>query len=216
MKKFTLTLTLVLLFLIGLLSTPFKVNAMESSKRKEPPINQSQCNLRRTQEKLWIDHVFWTKNFITSDLASLPDKDVVLERLLKNQDDIGNSIKPYYGNEAGNKLSQLLREHISLAGQVLEAAKNNNTTDFDKYNKLWYENADDIAKFLSDANPNWSNKELKNMLYKHLDLIKQQVTARLNKDWSADIKAHDEGENHMIDFSQIIANGIIKQFPDKF
>lgn len=214
MKK--LTLTLVVLFLIGLLNTHFKVNAMETSKREERPINQSQCNLRREQEKLWIDHVSWTRNFITSALASLPDKDVVLERLLKNQDDIGNSIKPYYGNEAGNKLSQLLREHISLAGQVLEAAKNNNTSDFDKYNKLWYENADDIAKFLSDANPNWSNKQLKNMLYKHLNLITQQVTARLNKDWSADIKAHDEGENHMIDFSQIIADGIIKQFPNKF
>lgn len=54
------------------------------------------------------------------------------------------------------------------------------------------------------------------MLYEHLDLIKQQVTARLNKDWAADIKAYDVGETHMIDFSQIIANGIIKQFPDKF
>lgn len=121
MKK--LTLTLVLLFLIGLLSNPFKVNAMENSKRENLPITQSQCNLRREQEKLWIDHVSWTRSFITSALDSLSDKEVVLERLLKNQDDIGNSIKPYYGDEAGNKLSQLLREHISLAGQVLEAAK---------------------------------------------------------------------------------------------
>ena len=75
------------------------------------------------ERQLWIDHVSWTRNFIVSDIASLEDKNIVLERLLKNQDDIGNSIKPYYGEDAGNKLSALLREHIELAGKVLEAAK---------------------------------------------------------------------------------------------
>ena len=214
MKK--IKLPLLILTLTCLLMTPFKVNAMENTKREELPLTQSQCDLRRNQERLWIDHVSWTRSFIVSDLDSLEDTDVVLERLLKNQDDIGNSIKPYYGDEAGNKLSKLLREHISLAGQVLDAAKNNNTTNFDKYNELWYANSNDIAKFLSDANPNWSNKKLKNMLHEHLSLITQQVTARLNKDWNADIAAYDAGETHMIDFSQIIADGIIKQFPDKF
>lgn len=214
MKKFAFTL--LSLILMCLLITPFKVNAMENTKKEEIPLTQSQCDLRLDQQKLWIDHVSWTRSYIISALDSLPDKAPVLERLLKNQDNIGDSIKPYYGNDAGDKLSELLKDHILLAGQVLEAAKNNNTSDFDKYNKLWYENADAIAKFLSDANPNWNNKKLRNMLYEHLDLIKQQVTARLNNDWNTDIETSDKGENHMIDFSQIIADGIIKQFPDKF
>ena len=196
--------------------TPFNINAMENNKREDLPLTETQCNLKREQERLWIDHLSWTRNYIVSALDSLQDKDLVLERLIKNQDDIGNSFKPYYGDEVGNKLSELLREHIMLAGKVLDAAKNNNTTDFDKFNKLWYSNADDIAKFLSDANPNWSNRQLRNMLHEHLEFITQQVTARLNKDWKADITAYDAGENHMINFSQIIADGIIKQFPNKF
>ena len=169
-----------------------------------------------SERKLWIDHVTWTRSFIVSDLASLEDKSDVLERLLKNQEDIGNSIKPYYGEEAGNKLTTLLKEHIELAGQVTDAAKNNNKDDLEKYNKLWYENADKIARFLSSANPNYSENTLKNMLYKHLEFTTDQVVARLNKNWKADINTYDKGEDYMIHFADILVDGIIKQFPDKF
>ncbi|MDV8110622.1 hypothetical protein R3379_15895 [Bacillus sp. BAU-SS-2023] len=168
------------------------------------------------ERRLWIDHVSWTRNYIVSDLSSLEDKSYVLERLLKNQDDIGNSIKPYYGEEAGNKLSDLLKEHIALAGKVVDAAKVDNKNDLEKYNKLWYENADKIASFLSSANSNYSEKNLKDMLYKHLQFVTDQAVARLNKDWKADIEAYDKGENHMIMFADVLTEGIIKQFPQKF
>lgn len=214
MKK--LSLALFGLFLASLLITPFKVYAIENNNLGDINKTNKICDLNSNQKRLWIDHVLWTRSFIVSDLASLPDKDVVLQRLLKNQDDIGNSIKPYYGEEAGNKLSKLLREHIEIGGQVVDAAKTNNKANLDKYNKLWYGNADEIANFLAAANPNWSESELKNMLHKHLGFVTTQVVARLNNDWKADVAAFDKGEEHMIMFADIIANGIIKQFPDKF
>ncbi|MDU4935824.1 MAG: glycosyltransferase [Peptostreptococcaceae bacterium] len=195
---------------------PFKSNALENTCCRDISCNKAACDLRMSERKLWIDHVTWTRSFIVSDLASLEDKSDVLERLLKNQEDIGNSIKPYYGEEAGNKLTTLLKEHIELAGQVTDAAKNNNKDDLEKYNKLWYENADKIARFLSSANPNYSEKTLKNMLYKHLEFTTDQVVARLNKNWKADINTYDKGEDYMIHFADILVDGIIKQFPDKF
>jgi hypothetical protein len=215
MKK--LSLSLLGLVLTVLLIMPFKVDAMEKNILKDDmPVTKATCDLRTNEKRLWIDHVLWTRSFIVSDLASLPDKEAVLQRLLKNQDDIGNSIKPYYGEEAGNKLAKLLREHIEIAGKVVASAKANNKADLEKYNKLWYANADEIAKFLSTANPNWSESELKDMLYKHLEFITAQVVARLKNDWKADIVAFDKGEDHMIMFAEILSNGIIKQFPDKF
>ena len=69
---------------------------------------------------------------------------------------------------------------------------------------------------LSKANPNYSNNELKDMLHKHLKFVTDQVIARLNKDWQTDINSYDKGEEHMIHFADIISDGIIKQFPDKF
>lgn len=207
---------LLSLFLLTLTLCPLKVQAMEVSSYSDTSCTKAKCDLKMAERKLWIDHVLWTRSFIVSDIASLKDKDAVLERLLKNQDDIGSSIKPYYGEEAGNKLATLLREHIELAGQVVDAAKSNTKSDLEKYNKLWYENADKIADFLSSANPNYSNKELKDMLYKHLQLVTDQVVARLNSDWKADIEAYDKGEDHMINFADVLSNGIIKQFPKKF
>jgi hypothetical protein len=53
--------------------------------------------------------------YIVSFLADLPDTDVVAQRLLKNQEDIGNAIKPFYGEEAGKKLTELLNGHILIA-----------------------------------------------------------------------------------------------------
>lgn len=215
MKKI-INLSLTLLCVSILLMVPSSVHARESTLLKENPTNNSLCNLKMQERKLWIDHVLWTRNFIISDLASLEDKDIVLERLLKNQDDIGDSIKPFYGEDAGNKLSALLREHIVIAGQVVDAAKANNKTDLEKYNKLWYENADQIADFLSSANPNYSNKVLKDMLHTHLELTTNEAVTRIKKDWKSDIAEYDKGEDHMIHFSDILIDGISKQFPEKF
>lgn len=215
MKK-SLRNSLLIFLLFTFILIPFKTLAMENSNFSDNTCSKADCELRMAERRLWIDHVSWTRSYIISALASLEDKDDVAQRLLKNQDDIGNSIKPFYGEEAGNTLAKLLREHIELAAKVVDAAKNGNTADLDKYNKLWYENADEIADFLSSANPNYSNKTLKDMLHKHLQFITDQVVARLNKDWKADTSAYDKGEDHMIHFADILIDGIIKQFPEKF
>lgn len=215
MKKL-LSFALLAFFLFSLVLQPLNVGAMENTPCKNGVITKAMCELKSNQRKLWIDHVFWTRDYIKSDLSSLEDKEVVLNKLLQNQDNIGNLIKPYYGEEAGNKLSQLLREHIELAGKVVDAAKSKNKEDLEKFNKLWYQNADQIADFLSSANPNYSNKELKDMLYTHLKFVTDQVVARLNKDFKGDIKAFDKGEDHMIMFADMLTKGIIKQFPEKF
>ncbi|CDM69876.1 hypothetical protein CM240_2759 [Clostridium bornimense] len=214
MKKI-LRNSLILLFVLSLILVPSKAEAF-GNKIKEVPYNKATCQLRMAERKLWIDHVLWTRSFIVSDLSELEDKGPVLERLLKNQDDIGNSIKPYYGEEAGNKLATLLREHIELAGEVTNAAKSGDKDNLDKYNKLWYKNADEISDFLSAANPNYSKEELEDMLHKHLQFVTDQVVTRLNKDWNADINSFDKGEDHMIMFADMLIDGIVKQFPEKF
>ncbi|MFF2480940.1 glycosyltransferase [Paenibacillus sp. NPDC058071] len=172
--------------------------------------------LKSELEKAWIDHTIWTRNYIVSALSDSQDQKYVLNRLLQNQQDIGNAIKPYYGEAAGNKLAELLKEHIVLAGKIIEAAKTNNQADVKKFEADWHKNADEIAKFLSDANPNWSFKELQDMLYAHLQYITDIVLARLKGDWQASIDTTDKNEVHMIHFADILTEGIVKQFPNQF
>jgi hypothetical protein len=177
---------------------------------------KSAVDLRMDMRKLWEDHITYTRGFITSSIAALEDTTTVAKRLLKNQDDIGAAIVPFYGEAAGKKLATLLRDHILIAADIVSAAKAGNNQAVAASQKKWQENADAIAAFLSGANPNWSRQELTNMLYLHLAYTTTEVVSRLKKDWAADIEAYDKGHVHMLKFSDMLTEGIVKQFPEKF
>jgi hypothetical protein len=179
-------------------------------------MTKSNLTLRLAMRNLWEDHVFYTRNYVISALANLEDKDTVANRLLRNQDDISNAVAPYYGDAAGKKLAGLLRNHIMIATEVVSAANTGNKEALDNANKRWYANADDIAGFLSGANPNWQRKDLTNMLYTHLDLLTGQVVSRIKKDWKSDIDYYDKGQAHILMLADTLTEGIVKQFPDKF
>lgn len=187
-----------------------------SPSKKPIVMTKKGYELKTAMRKLWEDHITWTRNYIISALADLGDLKAVSTRLLKNQDEIGNAIKPFYGLAASKKLATLLRDHIMIATKVVEAAKKGDKASLNASSKKWNANADDIALFLSKANANWNKKELKDMLYKHLELTTGEVVSRLNKKWAADIDFYDKGHDHMLMFSDALIDGILRQFPDKF
>ena len=167
--------------------------------------------------KLWEDHVTWTRVYIIAALADLPEADAAAQRLLQNQTDIGNAVKPFYGDEAGEQLTALLKDHILIAADLLAAAKAGNTAGFEDANKRWYENADEIAAFLSSANPdNWPLSEMQTMMKDHLDLTLEEASARLNEDWAGDVAAYDKVHNEILHMADMISDGIIRQFPKEF
>jgi hypothetical protein len=172
--------------------------------------------LKTAMNKLWEDHVTWTRNVICCLVDELPGSDQAVTRLLKNQEDIGNAIKPYYGEEAGNQLTALLKPHITISAEVVKAAKADNKTKLDEANKKWFANADEIAAFLSKANPAWKLAEMKKMMHDHLKLTTDEAVARIKKDYSADIKAYDKVHEEILEMSDMLSMGIIEQFPDKF
>lgn len=215
MKNF-LSIGMLILFVVAIASTVSYAQPMKSEMSTKMVLTKSSVELKMTMRKLWEDHIIYTRNYIISALADLEDTSKVAERLLKNQDDIGDAIKPIYGDEAGKKLASLLRDHILVATEVVKAAKMGNNEELSKANKKWYANADDIAAFLSSANHNWPKNVLQDMLYKHLEYTTQEVVSRLKKDWASDIGAYDKGHVHMLMFADALTDGIVKQFPDKF
>jgi len=172
--------------------------------------------LRSNMHKLWEDHITWTRNVILNIMDDLPGTEQAVQRLLQNQDDIGNAIKPVYGDAAGNELTRLLREHITQAADLLKAAKANNQTQFNDLNKKWTENADAIAAFLSKANPNWKNDEMKKMMHDHLKFTTDEAVARLKKDYAADVKAYDKVHEEILSMADMLTDGILQQHPEKF
>lgn len=179
--------------------------------------SKSANDLKTSLRKLWEDHGIYTRNVILNIIDDLPGTNEAVTRLLQNQDDIGNAIKPIYGDAAGKKLSELLREHIMIAADLLRAAKINDQAAFATANSKWTKNADEIASFLNTANPtNWKSEEMKYMMHEHLDLTTQEAVARIKKDYKADIAAFDKTRAELLEMSDMLAAGIVAQFPDKF
>lgn len=179
------------------------------------PLGQS--DFRNDMRRLWEDHVTWTRVYIIEALADLPSKDATAARLLRNQSDIGAAIKPFYGAAAGDKLAALLKDHITIATEVIAAAKAGQAARKDDAAKRWGANADEIATFLSGANPqNWPAADMKKHMRDHLDLTTAEVVARLNKDWNADIAAYDRVHEQILGMADMLSSGIIKQHRSKF
>lgn len=172
--------------------------------------------LKTDMRRLWDDHVVWTRNVIFNIIDDLPGTDEAVTRLMKNQDDIGNAIKPYYGEEAGKKLTDLLHTHIAQAADLLKAAKKDDNVAFEEVNKKWKANADEIAAFLSKANPNWKLAEMKKMMQDHLALTTEEAVARKKKDYAADVMAFDKVDEEILKMSDMLSMGIVTQFPEKF
>ncbi|HJQ68367.1 MAG TPA: acetylglutamate kinase [Blastocatellia bacterium] len=167
--------------------------------------------------KLWEDHVIWTRQFVVSAVAGLPDKAAATERLIQNQVDIGNAIKPFYGDAAGERLTALLKDHIMVAAELVTAAKAGDKAKANEAGKRWNANADEIAAFLSGANPKaWPLAEMKKMMRDHLDLTTTEVVARLRGDWAADITAYENIRTQILHMADMLSAGIIGQFPKKF
>ncbi len=177
----------------------------------------SALDFRNAMRKLWEDHVTWTRLYIVSAAAGLPDQDLTAQRLLQNQVDIGNAIKPFYGDDAGNKLTALLKDHILDAADLIAAAKANDKAKVDAASAKWYANADDIATFLSTANPRaWPLADMKMGMKMHLDLTLQEAVDRLGGRYAADIADYDKVHEHILGMADLLSTGIISQFPDKF
>ena len=172
---------------------------------------------RNQMRKLWEDHIVWTRQFIVSAVADLPDTNAAAGRLLANQDHIGAAVKPYYGKEAGEAISALLRDHILIAADILDAAKRGDSAGVEEANARWHDNADDIADFLSAANPtNWPQDEMREMMDEHLKWTLAEAVARLNADWDADVAAYGRIHRDILHMADMLSIGIIKQFPGRF
>lgn len=179
-------------------------------------ITKSEVDLMNNIRMLWEQHGAWTRMAITSMVFGLPDEALVTNRLLQNPVDFANALKLFYGDKIASKFSDLLKSHLVIASQLVKAAKAGNNKAAIEAEKKWYENADEIATFLAYINPYWSKESWKSMLHQHLALVKTEAVALLTKDYAAGIKVYDKIESQALEMADMMAEGIIKQFPYKF
>jgi hypothetical protein len=180
-------------------------------------MNHKQLAFHDGLRKLWEDHITWTRLAIVSFAAEAPDLPATETRLLQNQADIGNAVKPYFGNAAGNRLTALLKEHILGAVALLQAAKAGDQTSIKQRSDEWYANGKQIADFLHKANPrNWPQRDLREMMKTHLDQTLAEATHRLQGNYAADIRDYERIHRHILEMADTLSAGIVAQFPSRF
>jgi hypothetical protein len=200
----------------GSLSLTSPASAQTSQPHHAVTTLSPAATLHQDMRKLWSDHVFWTRGYIIAALADQPDAQAAAARLMKNQEDIGAAVASFYGKPAGDRLTGLLKEHISIAVDIIKFAKAGDRASQQQADANWHRNGEAIADFLSQANTNWPRQTLVDMMNTHLSTTTDEVVARLTKNWDADVRAFDKVYNHILVMADALSDGIVKQFPEKF
>jgi hypothetical protein len=180
-------------------------------------VTPKELAFRNGMRRLWEDHIVWTRLAIISLTTESSDTDATVGRLLRNQTDIGNAVKPFYGKAAGNKLTAELRRHILIAAEVIAAAKAGDQAKLTDARARWSRNGDDIAAVLNSVNPRfWRLGAMKAELRTHLRLTTDEAVARLQGNWAADVAAYDRIHDHALHLADLLSSGVVRQFPQRF
>jgi ABC-type uncharacterized transport system involved in gliding motility auxiliary subunit len=166
--------------------------------------------------KLWEDHITWTRVVIIGILNDLPGTNTYIGRLLQNYDDMEEALTPYYGDDA-EVLGDLIKDHLTIAAEILTAAHNGDTAAMNDAIARWYANAHDIAVQMNEMNPQfWPLQETEQMWVDHLDATFLEATTHLSGDFAGEVAAYDTIHDLALEMADFMSNGVMNQFPSKF
>jgi hypothetical protein len=197
-------------------AAPASLTANHAHTTGVAPHTAAEVALHDQMRKLWEDHVTWTRLAIAEFADGFAGFGQTAARLLHNQTDLGNAVKPFYGDAAGERLTALLHNHITIAGEILQAAKAGDTAAFADGKARWYANADDIADFFASANPRfWPQATMRGAMKEHLDQTLSEAAHEPGGDYAAGVADYDQVHQHILALADLLSGGIIGQFPAK-
>ncbi|WP_455715160.1 acetylglutamate kinase [Anaerosporobacter sp.] len=173
---------------------------------------QYQVELLNQLRLLWNQHVFWTRSFIISTAANLGDLDAVTKRLLQNPSDFGKVFQMFYDEQTVSTFVNLFTEHLQIAADLVNAAKNNDSNGVTEARNKWYQNADEIAAFFARINPYWSEQIWSDLLNDHLQMTEEEATLRLSGKYAEDVKLFDQIELEALKMADYMFYGLLNYF----
>ena len=214
---FRKTITMIVSFVvIGAIAASSAVaKGKEEKAMKE---SYKQVELQLTLRDLWTDHIFWVRSVVFSTkFGDTEAAKVAEENVVKNAKEIAGAVASFYGKEAGDKLFGLLAGHYGAIKEYLTAAMKGSKEEKDMAVDKLKKNADEIAAFLSSANPNnWPKDVLVTLLIAHGGHHIAQIDAVVAKDYTTEATIWENMKKHIYTIADALAGGIEKQFPKKF
>ena len=179
------------------------------SNETESEREDSILRLNEDMRLAWLNHVYWTRMYLMSAVADNADQQAVEERLLETADEITDVFARYLPIATTRQLRNLLTEHIEIAGQIIQALKAKNMSDYDALVKEWYRNANQMAALFANYNPYFESRETRNMLLNHLDPTREEIEHQVNGEYEQSIDVFRDVEQQALALADYFARGLL-------
>ena len=202
----------------SLLSSLFSVAGLATAaSAPSSPVPAKVAATQAAERDLWVGHIFWVREVV----RGLAEKnqaaaDFAEKQVVANAKGIAGSIEPFYGKAATDQLFKLLAGHYTAVKTHAAATVAGDAAGAQKAIADLTGNANEIAKFLSGANPNLPEATLKSLLAAHGGHHVQQNQQLVTHDMAGEARTWDAMKSHIYTLADALAGGIAKQFPDKF
>lgn len=161
-------------------------------------------------QNLWIDFLFWTRFYILSLMYPQRGGGYVASRLLRNAAEFADAFVPFYGEESAKRFEEILNQHILLLSEL--AATIRSKEPVEGLRTVWYENANELAQFLTSVNPHWGSATWMELLYRRYYLEEFLLMRLQNGDFFGAIEQFDNANFNAQEIANYMIDGIVQQF----
>lgn len=192
-------------------------SAADASQLAAIPASGKVAETKAALRDLWVGHIFWVRGVVFATLAKNgPAATAAEQAVVGNAKDIAGAIEPFYGQPASDKLFTLLAGHYGAVKEYLDAAVKKDAAAESKATDHLTANAQEIAAFLSGANPNLPKDTLEELLLAHGGHHLQQIQEVQAGQYEKEAATWSAMKGHIYVIADALTDALAKQFPDKF
>lgn len=188
-----------------------------SDKQRNAARDQKTFQTAVALRDLWLGHIFWVRNV---SVAAIDKNDSAIkaaeQQAVANAQAIAASIEPFYGAAAKDKFFKLLAGHYGAVKAYLIATVAGDAPAQAKATQSLTSNADEIATFLSNANPYLPKGAVQGLLLAHGGHHIQQIQQLKDGKYEAEAQTWEEMKKHVYQIADATADALAKQFAKKF
>jgi hypothetical protein len=182
----------------------------------DPAASSAAARLREAMRRVWMDQAVWTHQWVSAQVTGAPMAPAIRDRLSRNNGDIVARLRPFYGDDSVDDLADLLGRHVTIAERVVQAAIEDDEPAFLSAFRDWSDNSDELVSVFTEWNPHWVAEALRALVRDHLTLVKRGMGATFDQAWERAIAQVDEDITRALTLADIVAGGIVVQFPARF
>ncbi len=175
-------------------------------------ITYGQMNLINTLRKFWMELPMWRRAYLVSYASNFGDLDVIGSRLYDAPTDLGNVLEPFFGDPAARTIENMIREQIVIGAQILRAEKTGDIQTINQNTEALYRNADRLAAYLAQVNPNWDEQTWKNLLYDYYKTTILEMVLVLSGKYTESVTLYESMEDQALNIADYMAKGMIPYF----